>query len=240
VPVSPPTVAATPTGASTDWLALGAASRLLGVDPDTLRRWADEGRVEAFTTPGGHRRFARRSLERVVATRRTGPTGRLRALGATTDRVSAVYRRRYEVPARGAPDPRSSVPATEHDAYREQGRLLVAALLAHLDAPTAAARDRAAQEALELTADLGRRLAAMGMPLGEAVAMFVSARRPFLTELGALARRRELDAARLSTLYDAATAVLDRLLLRLIASHSAAAPTPPGAAASTPSARTPR
>jgi excisionase family DNA binding protein len=240
VPASPPTVAATSAGRSTDWLALGAASRLLGVDPDTLRRWADEGRVEAFTTPGGHRRFARRSLERIVATRRTGPTGRLRALGATPDRVSAVYRRRYEVPAPGAPDPRSSVPATEHDAYREQGRLLVAALLAHLDAPTAAARDRAAQDALGLTADLGRRLAAMGMPLGEAVAMFVSARRPFLTELGALARRRELDAARLSGLYEAATAVLDRLLFRLIDSFSAAAPTPPGAAASTPSTRTPR
>ena len=185
MPASPPTAAPTPATSSaghpTDWLALGAASRLLGVDPDTLRRWADEGRVEAFTTPGGHRRFARRSLERIVATRRTGPTGRLRALGATPDRVSAVYRRRYEVPTRGAPDPRSSVPATEHDAYREQGRLLVAALLAHLDAPTASARDRAAQDALGLTADLGRRLATMGMPLGEAVASFVNARRPFLT-----------------------------------------------------------
>src|SRR3954463_5296177 len=232
-----PSPASSRTAARDRPLSLGPASRLMGVDPDTLRRWADEGRVEAFTTPGGHRRFARRALERIVANRRTGPTGHLRALGATPDRVSAVYRRRYELPARGAPDPRSRVPATEHDAYREQGRLLVAALLAHLDAPTTAARDRAAQDALELTADLGRRLAGSGVPLGEAVALFVSARRPFLTELGALARRRELDAARLSSLYEAATAVLDRLLFRLIESHSAAAPTPPPAAA-TPSPRT--
>ena len=42
-------------------LSLGPASRLLGVDPDTLRRWADEGRIEAFTTAGGHRRPERRS-----------------------------------------------------------------------------------------------------------------------------------------------------------------------------------
>ena len=42
------------------WLSLGPASRMLGVDPDTLRRWADEGRVEAYVTPGGHRRFDRR------------------------------------------------------------------------------------------------------------------------------------------------------------------------------------
>ena len=58
-------------------IALGEASRLLGVDPDTLRRWADEGRVPAFTTPGGHRRFERRALERLVANRRTGPAGGL-------------------------------------------------------------------------------------------------------------------------------------------------------------------
>ena len=29
------------------WLSLGPASELLGIDPDTLRRWADEGRVPA-------------------------------------------------------------------------------------------------------------------------------------------------------------------------------------------------
>src|SRR4051794_20639334 len=53
-----------PTGA--ELLALGPASRLVGVDPDTLRRWADDGRVEVSMTPGGHRRFHRRSLERLL------------------------------------------------------------------------------------------------------------------------------------------------------------------------------
>ena len=28
------------------WLPLGAASRLVGVGPDTLRRWADTGKVQ--------------------------------------------------------------------------------------------------------------------------------------------------------------------------------------------------
>ena len=30
------------------WLSLGPASQLLGIDPDTLRRWADEGRVDGM------------------------------------------------------------------------------------------------------------------------------------------------------------------------------------------------
>ena len=44
-PASAPTA---PTRGSADdpWLALGAASRLVGVAPDTLRRWADSGKVE--------------------------------------------------------------------------------------------------------------------------------------------------------------------------------------------------
>jgi hypothetical protein len=29
------------------WLSLGPASRFVGVDPDTLRRWADDGLLKA-------------------------------------------------------------------------------------------------------------------------------------------------------------------------------------------------
>ena len=34
---------------------LGQAAEILGVGVDTLRRWADEGRVATARTPGGHR-----------------------------------------------------------------------------------------------------------------------------------------------------------------------------------------
>ena len=33
------------------------AGKLLHVSPITIRRWAQEGRLKFFTTPGGHRRF---------------------------------------------------------------------------------------------------------------------------------------------------------------------------------------
>lgn len=44
------------------WLSLSEASALLGVHASTLRRWADDGRVPCQRTPGGHRRFNRRTL----------------------------------------------------------------------------------------------------------------------------------------------------------------------------------
>ena len=49
------------------WLPLGAASRLVGVGPDTLRRWADSGKVESYTTPGGHRRFRETEVKALLA-----------------------------------------------------------------------------------------------------------------------------------------------------------------------------
>lgn len=195
-----------------DWLSLGPASRLLGVDPDTLRRWATDRRVEVFTTPGGHRRFARRSLERLVATRRRRRMP-LASLGATPERVTRAYRRSY-ASERGSSD--AAVETADRDAFRRDGRLLVEALLAHLDARGQAARAAAERDAEALTDELARRLSAAGTSVAEAVALFVAARRPFLAELGAIGRRRSLDTARLSAAYEDASALLDRLLLRLV------------------------
>jgi len=50
-----------------EWLSLSEASLLLGVDPSTLRHWADAGKIQAFRTPGGHRRFSRQQIEALLA-----------------------------------------------------------------------------------------------------------------------------------------------------------------------------
>lgn len=201
-------------------LPLGAASRLLGVDPDTLRRWADEGRVPAFTTPGGHRRFERRALERLIAARRTGPDRGLATLGSSAERLSTAYRRRYSEQHGIGPDPRTRVPAADRESFRELGRQLVDALVRHLD-ETGQARAMAEREAIDLSAHIGERLGTYGVPLGEAVTMFVSARRPFLAELSTVARRRGVDAVRIIDTFDASTWLLDRLLLAFVAGHDA-------------------
>ena len=50
------------------WLTLGQAADILGVDATTLRGWADAGSVRFFRTPGGHRRFDREDLDRLLHT----------------------------------------------------------------------------------------------------------------------------------------------------------------------------
>ena len=54
-----------------EWMTLGQAAKFLGVAQSTIRKWSDQGRVPAFYTPGGHRRYRRGDLESFLA--RSGP-----------------------------------------------------------------------------------------------------------------------------------------------------------------------
>ena len=57
-----------------DWLTLGQAAKYLGVAQSTIRKWSDQGRLPAFYTPGGHRRYRRGDLDAFLE--RSGPGGR--------------------------------------------------------------------------------------------------------------------------------------------------------------------
>jgi excisionase family DNA binding protein len=49
----------------------GQAARLFGVDPKTVGRWADAGRLAATRTLGGHRRYRRGDLDVLLAEHRS-------------------------------------------------------------------------------------------------------------------------------------------------------------------------
>lgn len=204
-----------------EWLALGEASRLLGVDGDTLRRWSDHGRLESFTTPGGHRRFRRSAIERLVASRQAGHRPALAQLGATSRRVHAAYRRSYEARGQTQPEPQLDVAPLDREAFRQDGRRLVDVLLRFLDQDEASERIATEAEASGIAAELGARLAHRGIGVSQSIGLFVAARRPFLAELSTLARRRSLDAPQLGVIYESASGLLDRLLVRFVEAHQA-------------------
>jgi excisionase family DNA binding protein len=60
-------------GGGLDWLTLGQAAKYLGVAQSTIRKWSDGGRLPAFYTPGGHRRFRRGDLDAFLSGSRGAP-----------------------------------------------------------------------------------------------------------------------------------------------------------------------
>lgn len=210
-----------PRRSATKWLGLGDASRVLGVSPATLRRWSDAGRVKTFTTPGGHRRFDRRSLERLLPSDRDRRPA-VQALGMTSERVSRRYRRvgrsgQVPVPWILALDEQ------QRESFRAHGRTVVKHLLMSLDAGTDQDRDDRLREAQQAAAGYGCLAAGLGLSLGETVEGFLRFRTPFSGELLAWARRRGLDAAEIGDLVKDAEGAIDRLLLATMTGHGVAA-----------------
>jgi molybdopterin-binding protein len=85
-----------------DQLRIGEAAEALGISTDTLRRWIEDGRVEADRTSGGQRTVTREEVNRLLAERRrmggdrpiVAQSARNRFAGIVTrvkaDRVAAV------------------------------------------------------------------------------------------------------------------------------------------------------
>lgn len=53
-----------------DRLRIGEAAKRLDVSPDTLRRWAEAGRLSVELTPGGQRTVSQADVSRLAAERR--------------------------------------------------------------------------------------------------------------------------------------------------------------------------
>ena len=56
---------AAPEVVGTEFLTRSEVSRLLGVSPNTVTRWAREGRLPCQVTLGGHHRFDRELVEQL-------------------------------------------------------------------------------------------------------------------------------------------------------------------------------
>jgi excisionase family DNA binding protein len=59
-------------GAAGEILTPAEVAALWKVDPKTVVRWANSGKLRSFRTPGGHRRFYREDVTRALRARMNG------------------------------------------------------------------------------------------------------------------------------------------------------------------------
>jgi excisionase family DNA binding protein len=200
-----------------DWMGLSEASSLLGVSPATLRRWSDAGRLRVFTTPGGHRRFSRSALERLLpADRSRRPS--IGGGGLTPSRIARTYRRASRD---AAPELPWVLNLTDEQRllFRERGQVLAASLLQYLDATQPETSAHHLKEASTTAAEYGRVAARLRLSLSQTVEGFLRFRAPFHHELAVAARRRGFDAAETTDLLETAERAMDRLLVATMTGH---------------------
>jgi len=196
------------------WLTLGEASRMLGVDPDTLRRWADNGKVDVLKTPGGHRRFLRESIEGMLPR----PRRSLSAIGEAPDRIAAEFRKRVRTDL-ATQDWTRHFDAASLRWFRERGMRMSDLLIGYLDAGRRPGHRARLEEAAALGREYGVEARRQGLSLGEATQAFLFFRARFLAEIGNVARRRSLEPAPAAALFAQADRALDAVILALIDGH---------------------
>jgi excisionase family DNA binding protein len=200
---------------------LSEASRVLGVSPATLRRWSDAGRLRVFTTPGGHRRFSRSALERLLpADRSRRPS--IGGAGLSPSGIARTYRRASR---KGSPELPWVLTLSDEQRilFRERGHVLAASLLQYLDAPQPEAAAHHLKEAAGSAAEYGTIASSLGLSLSQTVEGFLRFRAPFHHELAVAARRRGFDTAETADLLETAERAMDRLLVATMTGHSLAA-----------------
>ena len=193
---------------------------MLGVDPDTLRRWADNGKIEVFTTPGGHRRFLRASIEGLLPRARPSRRPSLSAMGEAPDRVASEFRKRVRTELSDQ-DWRARFDERSLRWFRERGMRMSDLLLGSLDTSRRAGREQFLTQAESLGREYGAAARSAGLSLGEATQAFLFFRARFMAEIAQVARRRSLETAQAATLFAEADGALDRVILALIAGHQA-------------------
>jgi hypothetical protein len=112
---------------------------------------------------------------------------------------------------------------TQRERFRAYGRGIVTSLVAALDSEDPTARAARLREAEDACAEYGRVAGREGLGAPMTADLFLRFRRPFVGELGALARRREFDASAFSMLMAEANAALDGLLLATLRGWESAA-----------------
>lgn len=193
---------------------------MLGVDPDTLRRWADNGKIDVFTTPGGHRRFLKVSIEALLPRARPGRRPSLSSIGEPPDRIAAEFRRRVRTELSDQ-DWRTRFDARSLRWFRERGMRMSDLLIGSLDTTRRAGREQLLVQAEVLGREYGVEAKRSTLSLGEATQAFLFFRARFMAEIAQVARRRSLETAQAASLFAEADRALDRIILALIAGHQA-------------------
>jgi len=195
-------------------VSIGGASEILGVSEAALRQWTDEGKIKAFITPGGHRRYSKTELKKFMGSH--AKTLGIKDLVVELEDTVQLHR---EI-ARTSLTTTSwyshlSEQSQEHLA--ELGRRLLNLTIRYITEPSKQ------EETTKLIRDVGHNhgemLAKLGLPLTDSVEAFILHRDPIINAATHLLKKREAVAGRVVEAIPLVAHVMDEALVALVAAH---------------------
>jgi len=197
-----------------DLISISEASQILGVNEATLRQWTDEGKLSAFVTPGGHRRYSKSDLKKLT---RSGQ--RVLGIRDLVSELEDTTPRHREIARSFLNSSRQAVkPCEEHQRQlAELGRRLLDLTARYISEP--ARREESLATARETGKGFGRLLAKMGMPLTSSVEAFLMHREPIMQAAANIMGKREAAGGHIAKALPLANHLIDETLIAMIDAH---------------------
>jgi excisionase family DNA binding protein len=195
-------------------VSISEASHILGVSEAALRQWTDEGKIKAFITPGGHRRYSKVELKKFMGAypKMLGIKDLVIELEDTAQLHREIARKFFE-----ATSWYHGLSEESKGHLAELGRRLLKLIIRYITEPSKHG------ETIELARDVGREhgatLAALGLTLTDSVEAFIAHRDPIMNAVTHLMRKREAFTGRVVEAIPLVAHVLDEALVALVASH---------------------
>ena len=193
---------------------IGKAASVLGVSEVALRQWTDEGRLKAFITPGGHRRYSKEELKKFMNSRPKvlGVKDLIAELEATSDlhreigRTSLITKDWY-----------SKLDTESQSHLAHLGRSMLNTIIRYITQP--AKREDTLELAREIGQGFGQTLAVLDLPLTDAVEAFILHRDPIMKATTQLMKKREAHSGRVVETIPLVARVMDEALVALVATY---------------------
>ncbi len=204
-------------------ISIGKASHALGVSEAALRQWTDEGKLRAFITPGGHRRYSKADLKRFMSSphKVRGLKDLVSQLEDTAHLHREIARKHLDTASR---DTRFSQESRRHLA--ELSRHLLNLIIRYITEPSK--REETIRLTHDIGHDFGKTLAKMGLKLTDSVEAFSMHRDPIMNAATRLMKRRESFTGRIAEAIPLVAHVMDEALVSLVAAHQQYRPVFPG------------
>ena len=203
--------------ASPEWLSIGPACKLLGVNAATLRQWTASGKLHAYRTPGGHRRF---STAEIAALSQQEAA----SLAAVAESVVAELRTRYRHLAQSSVAHEgwlADIEPTARQHYHVLGDELLGLLAEYLHG-TPSKRPRVIERARAIGLAYGELARGAGVGTAQAVEAYLLFRRPLLEVLSRGLSGRRGASAHLGRIMRDAERFMDEVLVGIASAESAA------------------
>jgi excisionase family DNA binding protein len=196
------------------FLNISEASRLIGVSEAALRQWTDEGKIKAFITPGGHRRYARADLKKFISAqpKMLGVKDLVSELEETVELHREIARRSLESAAWF-----EKLSREVQDRFADLGRNLLGLIIKYITEP--ARREETLVAVRQVGREMGETLARHGLPLADSVEVFLMHREPVVSASTSLLKKREGFTGRVVDAIPLAIRVIDETLVAFVAAH---------------------